>query len=409
MVSLAIVVVLISALLLYGGWERSRHQRRLHGLKIRIHVNGTRGKSSVTRLVAAGLRAHGIRTVAKTTGSAACLILPDGSEQPIVRGGRPTILEQLAVVATAAELSAEALVVECMALQPHLQAVSELSMLQSTHGVITNVRPDHLDVMGPTEPDVARALLGTTPPAGHLFTCELDYVHDFERACHDRSCRLHVIDAPECALVSAADLDGFAYVEHRENVALALAVCAELGVPRARALAGMWAATPDAGVLREVPVTVDGRQVIFVGGFAANDPESSGRIWEIALQRHAAVAHRIMVINTRADRGDRTRQLAEAIPKWSRAQLYVASGSDAPRFVRIARAHGLDPATLVNCSNQHDAELFTRIVSTAPRESLVVGLGNIASDGLALQRLFERAHLSERDRISGRAGLGPYA
>ena len=37
-------------------WERRRHQRRLAGLRLRVHVNGTRGKSGVTRLIAAGLR-----------------------------------------------------------------------------------------------------------------------------------------------------------------------------------------------------------------------------------------------------------------------------------------------------------------------------------------------------------------
>ena len=37
----------------------------------RIHVNGIRGKSSVTRLIAAALREGKVKTLGKTTGTAA--------------------------------------------------------------------------------------------------------------------------------------------------------------------------------------------------------------------------------------------------------------------------------------------------------------------------------------------------
>jgi hypothetical protein len=52
-----------------------------------VHVNGTRGKSETTRLVAAALRASGIRTVAKTTGTEPRLILSDGTEDMVHRRG----------------------------------------------------------------------------------------------------------------------------------------------------------------------------------------------------------------------------------------------------------------------------------------------------------------------------------
>ncbi len=49
--------------------------------------------------------------------------------------------------------------------------------------------------------------------------------------------------------MTADDLGGFRYTEHADNVALALAVCADLGVPRRIALLGMQHATPDPGAL----------------------------------------------------------------------------------------------------------------------------------------------------------------
>ena len=48
-------IVLI--LILIGYLERVNHQHVISNIPLRIHVNGTRGKSSVTRLIAAGLRA----------------------------------------------------------------------------------------------------------------------------------------------------------------------------------------------------------------------------------------------------------------------------------------------------------------------------------------------------------------
>ena len=54
-------VLIVATVLLVGYWiyEYWRHQRNVNAIPIRIHVNGTRGKSSVTRLIAAGLRAGG--------------------------------------------------------------------------------------------------------------------------------------------------------------------------------------------------------------------------------------------------------------------------------------------------------------------------------------------------------------
>ena len=105
------VLILALAYLLYGVLEYRFHLRNLQAVPIRVHVNGTRGKSSVTRLIAAGLRAGGIRTSAKTTGSAARYIHPDGSEDVVSRPGPPNIREQIGVVYQAAREGSQALVI----------------------------------------------------------------------------------------------------------------------------------------------------------------------------------------------------------------------------------------------------------------------------------------------------------
>jgi hypothetical protein len=154
------MLVILSVFLLLLGLallEARLHERRLRQIPIRIHVNGTRGKSTTTRLIAAGLRAGGHRVIAKTTGTLPQIILEDGSEIPVRRRGRATIREQMTTIALAARRRADVVVLECMAIHPELQWVSERRMVRATVGVMTNVRLDHMEVMGQTREAVARA------------------------------------------------------------------------------------------------------------------------------------------------------------------------------------------------------------------------------------------------------------
>ena len=299
---LVMVAVGTATLCLLGWLEYYLHRRNLSRIPIRIHVNGTRGKSGVTRLIAAGLRAGGIRTFAKTTGTLARAIFPDGSEYPIFRPGRTNVIEQTRMVRIAAEQNVDAMVIECMALHPTLQSLCELKFVKSTHGVITNARADHLDVMGPTASDVADAIASTVPINGKLFTTEQKFLPTFEMAANDRSSELVALADNDVAEVKQAELERFSYVAHAENVALALKVCAEFGVSRQTALQGMWDAEPDPGVMKVLHLRNARQRVAFVNGFAANDPESTGYIWNMMLARHKTVQTRIAIINCRHDR-----------------------------------------------------------------------------------------------------------
>jgi len=91
--------------LIYGIFEQINHFKRIKNIPIRIHVNGTRGKSTTTRLIAAGLREAGFKVLAKTTGTLPRLILEDATEVPIKRRGNANIIEQLKVFTEAAKKS----------------------------------------------------------------------------------------------------------------------------------------------------------------------------------------------------------------------------------------------------------------------------------------------------------------
>ncbi len=391
MSTLLVVSFLALALVAAGVAENWLHRRRLNQIPIRVHVNGTRGKSSVTRLIAAGLRSGGIRTCAKATGTLARMIFPDGSESPLFRPGRTNIIEQKRVVRAAVAHKAEALVIECMAVHPTLQATCELKLVRSTHGVITNAREDHMDVMGPTRLDVARALAGTTPVRGKLFTAEsrADSIEVLAAAAEDRGSKLETIGGFEIAEITDADMARFTYLEHTDNVALALRVCESLGVKREVALKGMWEAEPDVGAMRCYQVRDLDTTWWFVNAFAANDPESTGQNWEKAIHWFPQARRRIAIINCRVDRPERSEQLGRACAVWSPADRYIITGTGTDVFLRTAIDAGLDSSRLVALGAASVEEVISAIGEGVPQPTLIMGMGNIAGVGMPLAEFFQ--------------------
>jgi len=373
-----VLLLLISSL---GVWEMARHTRYRRRIPIRVHVNGSRGKSSVARLIAAGLKAGGMQVVGKTTGSAAAVINTDGSETPVIRRGSPNIKEQLGVFRRAARQKPQALVIECMAVRPDLQKVCEQSIVRATHGVITNVRPDHLEVMGPSMDDVATSLAGTVPSKAHLFTSE-DRYREFlaGRALRQGSRFTH--SGPH--QVSAEDMQPFAYEEFPENVSLALDVCTAVGVDRRRALEGMWQVTPDVGAMTRWAFTEqrDGQpmRLEFINGFAANDPDSYLRVW-----KHLGLGERpetvIVLMNIRGDRQRRSKDLAPLLGRELKAAHFVLIGDETALFADMLKRQGLARERIHDASRLDAEALWQRLIGLCPDGGCVVGIGNIAGIG----------------------------
>ncbi len=388
-----ILVLIVSGLTL----EAINHRRQLRKIRLRVHVNGTRGKSSVTRLIAAGLRAGGLRVAAKTTGTLASFIFPDGQEEPIFRIGHTNIIEQVKIVRRAAQLQVDALVIECMAVQPLLQALCESKLVRSTHGVLTNARPDHLDVMGPTAQDVALALAGTMPINGQFFTTAQQYVNTFVMAAADRHTTLHHIDEAKILQVSDEEITRFAYTEYKDNVALALAVCQHIGVPRAVALQGMWEAIPDPGALTIYTIHHHGHDITLVNGFAANDPVSTETLWHKMHERFKQHEDKLLLMNCRVDRKQRSVQMAEAIASWELPDRVVAIGEYTQAFNSVMRKAELDTKTnLVIGEGWTVEQILALAVSKPGPRHLLVGIGNIAGIGFKLVDYFREHHHVER-------------
>ena len=372
------VFSLLAILIGAGIWEYRRHQTNVSVIPTRVHVNGTRGKSSVTRLIAGSLRGGGIRTLAKTTGTKPRLIYPDGSEAPIHRVGKANLIEQLMVLRRAVDHQVNALIVECMAVLPPNQQLAEKQMIRSTVGVITNVRADHLDEMGPTVEDVARSLSNTIPYGGILFTCEETYFHIFQEVAGRRKTDVRLVKSDH---VTDLMMKGFSYVEHKDNVALALAVAEHLGVSTADALRGMHNAIPDPGVLRIFKIHYYEKEIEFVNAFAANDPDSYVIIWNLLEPYFTPDKKVIAIVNCRKDRIQRTESLAELIAKNLDADHFILVGEFTHPLYNRALALGLRASKISNLADESAEGVFQRVAAMTDRTSMVIGVGNIVGHG----------------------------
>jgi poly-gamma-glutamate synthase PgsB/CapB len=387
MYSLVLIIFITASLVVYGVIEYKLHQRRVNKIPIRIHVNGTRGKSSVTRLIGAGLRAGGINTITKVTGTYPRLILNDGSEVEIHRKEKANIIEQLKIVRFAVEKKADALIIECMALQPIYQKITERQMIHATHGVITNVRLDHLDVMGPGFMEVANALSHTVPANQHFFTAENRFYDFLEKIAKKRN---SISVQSDETTVSDEEMKGFTYMEHRENVALALAVCEHLGVKREKALKGMYAAIPDEGVLTKSVIREMNKTIIFYNAFAANDPESSLMIWNNIMKQTSPADQKIVLLNTREDRLDRARQLTEMVGKSMDIDYLVLVGLCSEVVKNMSLKNKIPEEKIINIGWTSPENVYKKLLMVISGNTTVVAIGNMGGMGADVARYFEK-------------------
>lgn len=365
MMELTYVIALLSLLwLCYLLWEARSNRISRGKIPHVVHVNGTRGKSTTSRLIEAGLRAGGLRVFCKTTGTDPMTIDTEGKEELIVRRGRANIKEQIAILRRAAAQRSDVLVVECMALQPELQYAAQHRILRADVGVITNVRRDHTDVMGETLPEICDVLCNTVPRNGALFTAEQDQAERMDAFARRMGSAFFPVrprgDEPE--------------FDFAENIALACAVCEYLGVERETALRGM------AGYKRD-PYALSLHRLhgaAFIDGLSINDVQSTCMVWERLKEKYGfRDKELILLINNRADRGSRTQDMLRVCLelKPDRVWLLGAAGS----YMRRNLARRL-PSAGVTQFKSADAVDFTVL----DEDCVVFAAGNIAKAGREL-------------------------
>lgn len=303
------------------------HRQRLGRLHYNVHVNGIRGKSTVTRMIGGIMREAGHPAIAKTTGTYACVIGPDAQEHPIRRTGPANIAEQYRFVKEWINGDIDSLVVECMAVKPKYQDICQQTILRSPITVITNVRLDHQEDMGDTLEEIAASLCNTVPDSGIVITGErnpklVEIIRQHAEARHSK-----LIVAQETEL-SASLVDKFSYQQFEENIAVALAVAEALGIDSRTAVRGMLKAAPDPGTtsvtrIEDHDATGDhGDTMYWVPMFAVNDWESTVRVFDsVSASRLPRDCRRVVALNNRADRTDRAAMFIDLVSQDLRNEI----------------------------------------------------------------------------------------
>ena len=384
-----IVFIFSIIFLIWGIVEQVNHQKRANSIPIRIHVNGTRGKSTTTRLIAAGLREAGFKVLAKTTGTLPRLILEDGAEIPIKRRGNPNIIEQLKIFKEAAKRKADALIVECMAISPELQWVSERKMVKSTIGVITNVREDHLEDIGPGLDRVAESLKLTIPQGGALVTAEKEYFSLFKEQAEKLKTKIIQADPDD---VPDRIIDKFNYMNFKENVSIALRVNKLLGVKEEIALRGMLKAKPDPGALKVCKLIKENKIIFFVNAFAVNDRRSVLLAWENVKKIFDLSNLPVMgIINSREDRVLRSIEFSRILATEIMLSKIILVGPLSKLTERALLKLKVSADKITNLGKLTDAEKVIEIaLELTDNKAILVGFGNTKGAGQKLIEYFNQ-------------------
>ncbi len=394
MIILLLTILFFSGYSLYSIIAAQQHKQRVTTqFKHRIHVNGIRGKSSVTRLIAGVLREAGIKTVGKTTGTNARIMVSHRSDWPIERK-EANIGEQRKLIKRYLDSRYKAIVFECMAINPLYQQYLEKKIMHSTISVITNVREDHVDKLGKTLPEIARSLSATIPYNGHFVTAEKDpdILAIFQKICTERDSQMHAVGRRR---ILNAEMLGFDHFEYKENVAIALEIAQITGISRLTALRGMKKALPDPGSFNVQSFAVDSKTIYWANLFAINDRESFVSTVKTISFSVGTKHKKAIILNNRRDRPERVTQFIDIALNNFKFDYIFTFGDYEKQVVKEVRRHKARSKPKVIClgnsTKYRDANgelLWKKIRENIPEEPcLLVGAVNIHT--LQSQNLLE--------------------
>lgn len=258
----------------------------------RVLVTGSRGKSSLVRLIAAGIAAAGLAVRGRITG-----VLPreigSAGERRIVRNA-PGHVEEMRWWLRQIPPATEAVVMENSTVHPDLQGLA-VQWLRPSLTVWTNAREDHQDAWGCGHEAAVDALLRGVPDDGTLLLSgELGRSGYVMKRLERRHCPVIVSDDAEAG--------GRDY--RSANLALASAALSALGLGSAEAVTAMRDLPPDVADFR---VFLPDERTSLASAFSANDPASTEALFALLGWREDDTS---LLFSDRADR--RARRMAFA-------------------------------------------------------------------------------------------------
>ncbi len=364
---LILPLLVIAVLVIEMQWHKSLIKR----IPLRISINGTRGKSSTTQYIVAGLRAAGKRPLGKITGTEPLLLKPDGKSERIRRWGKPRIQEQMKVVYRAAQGGVDVLVAECMAVSPEYQLI-DARIISPQIYVITNILDDHREQYGGNLDLYAKSICSAIPSHATVVTSEQTYLPLIKRVADQRNTQV---------IVTKTSINTDLHPEiYPSNLDLAVEVCVLAGIDREVAKRGILGSIH----ISDVPVNKNLKHGLrLINGLAVNDTSSA----EIFLNRWLSEGEcTTILLHTRNDRPLRTVQFSEWIASLSNIDKVLLSGSHTYIARRSLRKMGVPEDMIIELDPNAPSPLLVGAI----KDSTIYGFGNTGDGGTAMWNNLER-------------------
>ena len=316
----------------------------------RILVTGSRGKSSIVRMLHAAMTDAGLQTWARITGVVPRELGPDGVHNILRSSGAH--VEEMRWWLQNLPLSAQAVVLENSAISPDLQSLAG-RWLKPDITVFSNALPDHQEAWGPTRESAAEVLVAGIPRDGQVvLPASLKNDDYLASLLSHRGCQLDFVPAAEEA--------GEAH--RAANLGLALAALTRLGLEPDGARIAMLALPEDRYDFR----VIHRAGIKIAMAFSVNDIRSTRTLFETL---HWAEKDTRLVYNHRKDRPARFASFSSWLAQSPWKEVLVIGDRPRSRPERSRYMKVRNPAELL--------ALFQ------PGER-VFGCGNIAGLPLAL-------------------------
>ena len=375
------LVLTIIIFLLYLIYERILINRWINSIPLRISVTGTRGKSSVVRMLSSVLREDGKRVLAKTTGSEAKFILPNGEEREVSRQGVPSIIEQKKLLKKAAAMNVDCIVAEIMSIHAENHYIESCQLLKPHIVIITNVRLDHTDAIGKTKDEISSVISLDIPEKSKVFIPKNEIRSIFLTTIKNKGRELIEISEE----ISSAILEIAPELKTKHflgNLDIVYALGQHFSIREKTILNGIRKAKYDIGQFKILKYRLEKgeKTCYFVNGFSSNDPEST---FEVILKIReiipSASTELIGLLSLRSDRGDRTMQWIAALKN---------GGSEYFNRIYVLGVHAKivkRKLKWVDVLKDKSVEKITEaIFSNIRDQSVIFGFGNIGGTGRLL-------------------------
>ncbi len=377
------IVLLTSLIVLLLLLEYLHIKILLQSIPIRIHINGTRGKSTTTELIVTLLRSANYKTLGKITGVIPTILLPNGENKVIKRFGEPRLVEQLRMIRLANKMNVKAIALECMSVTPEYQKL-ETSILQPNIYIITNIKYDHAEQMGNNIEDMVNSICNSIPSNSIVVTCEDNYIYKIKEIAEKRNSTVTTVKSENIFKEVY-----FSHGVHPSSIAIALKIGEIIGLDKNYSFYQLTKHMRNYKSLLK-KIQINDKIIYFINGFSINDVSSAHECLKTWQERTGIFSDINIILNTRNDRPLRTLEFIKWILKLEAIDKVFLSGSHKyfAKYKLINKHFNKSKIVLLTNHLLKNDDKFIQLFQK--ENQLVFGVGNIKNAGFKIIEIFQK-------------------